>query len=516
MSQNIKDRFQINEIVVHQCPDIDVLMALALIILFGQKKFAGLNGTRPKVIFVGAGFSVEPQPGRLVLDTGGVYDPEKMLLDHHKQDERGMCTVDLVEHLIDLDHELFWKLKFLLYTVREHDLYGQDIYPNRLDQHIVNAILSIKTLIDGVYLPYITPDGLKEIPDHLFWRSVNMMVAVIKAALEVENFQEEGAWREDLERAYVRMLCKTMQVDTCPESLTALIKLLDQRILAESGGKNSFTKVMTQNGNKLFQLMTGATSLFKHQGVWQSQSAVLSICGIAHGLLCLGIDEEFRYQLLQDCLHSVDNMDLDWQCALKQVRDRSTSLWFRVERNPVPLTVVAVESECITASKAVRYAGRKDDLIPSLIITLRKYGQVQILAPEGEYFQKLLHLVGVTLRIAECIVQKRLYVLEKLIVPGINSEAMEWFIASAGKTGLASSVSNGTLKNQNIPKTQLCKGSILRLVQNVLSHGSISPESVIRGILSCGQNERSRWPIDRRDLSKFGDIRLVEKRVTKQ
>ncbi|MBU1036539.1 hypothetical protein KKF32_00710 [Patescibacteria group bacterium] len=500
----------VEEIVVHYSPDLDVLLAIALIILFGKKVFRGFDGKLPKVTFVGAGNSVEAKPNVLVLDTGGVFDPEKLLLDHHGI-SGSVCTLDIIAKMIGMENHP--KLQLLLKVIREHDLSGKDVYPVSVQDHAVNAILSIKTVVDGFFSRGARRGELNGATDSqdMFWLLVRLMMAVIKAVMNFDQFKADGEWRKELERTYAVFLWKRHigSMKNFPATLPFLriIEVMDKELRRKTSG--DLTLAGETRDSKIFRLLTGQVPLFQQNGQWQAEAALFSVCGIAFGMQFTGLDFNQRLSTLGECLAQLDSMDFDWIEACSHFADLNSSLLFGVVNNGRRFLtrVAAIRSNCISASRAVRYSSNQLNLRAGIVVCFRTYGQIQISVLKNKLLQELLYKIGLTLRIAECIVQFRSYSLADIKDVGMNWLVPQWFIAGYEDfLTQASLVSNGTLKNQDAPPTKLTMATILMLIQNVAFFGEVPSHGVIQAIVRDGQ-EQNGWPESSKHPQRFSDLR---------
>ncbi|MCX6786040.1 MAG: hypothetical protein NTZ18_04295 [Candidatus Komeilibacteria bacterium] len=472
---------------VHYCPDLDVYGAVGLIAHFASE----IMSNDVRVEFVPSGQALEDLPGYLTLDTGGGE------FDHHGKN--GRCTTDLIATAIGIADLL--ELQDVFTRFREQDLRGRDVLRGAFPKN--HASVSLKSLVDASHLFDIRSEAQNSgcIRIKSFWFMVLVVEAIIVAAQNQMFFQSHGEWRNDLEEAFLNFLWQRnahlVGDHPCPGSIAEALNVLDLGMLDFCEGQLTYRQ--DEGGYPIVSFFTDRQ--WFTNGHWQPEAALFSICGIAQGLISLNSQKKDRLNALQDCLERLFLLPCDEAWGLANVSNLDTC---RMIRDGDRLVIACVKSDTFSAAAKARAAGG------NVVITWRSYGQIQISLDRQPSLQFTLYKLGITLRIAECLQQKRQFSLQQVDYMGRSDLVPEWYLANyEDNPDRVFLVSNRTKTNPVEPQTQLTLASIMRLTQYVFHSHKIPDEATIRFMLKHGQREGRDWPHDPNRPRLFADIREV-------
>lgn len=481
----------------HFCPDLDVYGSVALIRIFGDNVF---GDKLPKVEFVPAGEELPGKERCLTLDTGGKFQPEKLRYDHHNEGNGERCTMDLIAKELGINSDQHPGVKLVLEAIRRQDLEGTDIY-NGGSFDAGHVAVSIKSLVDCTYIfkSQLLRNGNQPCSDQeSFWLLEIAMEAIIVAAINIEQFTENGPWKDNLIKAHYRLY-----EELYSEEINGLRLSEPEDILRAEGIKKNL------DFHKTIQFFLSHERWFKKNGNWQPNKALFSICGIAFGLGYFYSDEEQLISAIVKYLKNFKIQDSDWSQAVDDAGNwqdnRSRLIAFQNRTGKERIVINAVKSNAMKITAAARHAMGVKEHKANLAIVKRSYDQIQLFVAGRDFHKKLLQKLGIALRIAECLAQKREFLSPELEMLGRSGRVPEWYMAS-DKNGMTFMVSNRTIKCPSPPKTVLTMATILRLAQNIFYFGEIPSEKVIKAIVEIGQKENG-WPKDRKRPWLFKDIR---------
>lgn len=526
-----------SELVVHPCPDPDALLSVVIIRLFGKAAFPGffpdgiLTKVLPEVRFVGAGFPVEPQEHSIVLDTGGVYD-NRTFFDHHGLPNK--CALDLIAARCGVNST---NLHTVFRRVRENDLNAWDLFgtdPNqsnkdhivRMPQLSLHQAVGFAKLLKGFYA---MDEKLRRrtgqfSPAASFWQMVQAGECLISCAFHFSDFQAEGQWQRDLLKAYIAFLWESqaelVQGVPEPETLAEAVRILNEGWEKAKEEADDYSWEDDAKKGNVFRFMSLPCDQWfrSDDGKWLPWSAIFSICGIAHGLLSLRLNEVDRLTWLKLFFHKLTAMDLDWRSA--QADFDNNSLVFKTGQK----IIAAMNSDAQQVSPYSRYRNSDKKIRADVAIAFRSLPMTQITVAH-ESLQSVLLQLGYTLRWAELLNQGSVAVdqngqieeseykrLNKIVLmPGMSQLVPAWFISAKPEdTTRSSLVSNRTMKNYEVPQTTLTKSTIVRLTREVFLRRDGLLISQIVQILAKGQTEKE-WPedVEYRDLRDGRKIQVA-------
>ena len=471
---------RVKEIWVHFCPDLDVVASIALILLYGQDQFPGLE-YKTKVVLVPAG----PLPkdltkgrteeqlvadGILVLDTGfGRWD-------HHVNDNGDKCTFNLVAEALGLDKEPW--LQRVISFVRAQDLEGKNVGINGDESSLL-----LTNIIRGIHLLH---QGCISEPSKAFWLLVLVMMGELKAA---ENFSEfsrgvkmlenspsirhnpNQLWVYDAEDAYMRHLWESYcngQGD-CPKNLSEVIEKIKN--------KQDKASIETLSRDKLYRIMTG-----KGCCSTSPENSLFTIFGVSFGLAQYGMKYESRIIFLEYLFSALAEIENDRIKANAAYNNKQHCRINRFKKGQNwGIVIGGIISDTYAAQGAIR---RKHS--QSLIVCFRPVlKQVQVFTVNNGWWRARLHQIAVALRAAELLNRGEAFELADIDVKGECLKCLEWY------SGVVTS--NGTWANPLPPKTKLNYAQIMRIVQNVVKFGAVPPVNVLDAMLKAGEKEQT-WP----------------------
>ncbi|MBT6067845.1 hypothetical protein HN800_01825 [bacterium] len=415
-----------------------------------------------------------PKLGSLDVDTGNHR------YDHHNKKDKNKCAMNLVAE----DCGMFAKFKNVIQRICVNDIGAGDILGGQANGF---QDISIRHIVDGHR--QLDQDASHETQVQSFWNMLTMVRAVLEASLHLDGFKRNGGWKKILKKAYGKYLWlkyydELKLVGSHPETLEKTINQLNVAFLEITDGEYSLEDA--EKDMNLFKFFNEDSKWFinKDSKKWQPQIALFSICGVAYGLTKIFNKCEVNDYLVE-YLNKLDSLSIAWHTAIRDLSKPEKSRIIKVSNRynnlRFPSVATFVKSGSIKINPASRYTnGGSIKLKASFTIMFRENNQIQIMGNNFPDIERIINLIGISLRDAESICRGIQYEPKKIDKHG---EYACWF-----KTGTtpdqAHIVANRTLTNPSVEITSLTPATIMKIVVGVIEHGSMPSSKTIRDVLN--------------------------------